>query len=491
MTAGVVSLAGAARDKRLLGATITWRPSQIELLESLDGPAQLHLWAIARQTGKSSMAGAAAVANAALREDLDDMLPHGKWRSVPVIAPSESQAKDFIQVCQALVEGSPAFAEYAEVLSDRVLFRIPRVDEHGHRWTAKCAIRALPASAPSIRGLTAALVILEEMAHHGDTGGPADERRIWDAVAPMQTVFGSKSKVLGISTPFGENGLFYELFTAIEGGLMPHGRAVRRSIMEMIPDVDPAWLEARRAEMGDTAYEQEFLAMFVGSGGSFFDLRGIEFEEGPARPEDAVRWTCGLDPAFSQDRFGCALVGEALNEPGVFLTGAMEAVDPGERLRSLEARRAREDHTLEQIWQVVAPYAAVRPVRVVSDVHQADVVRSFFGRRGLEVEIVTGSSPAQTEAFVALRTRLVDGSLRCWKQPLLLEELRRVRTARSAERVVLPRHGGGHCDLACALALAVAGSPEDYEAPAAARTTKPNLGGGRSGRFRFSDSEFG
>jgi len=470
MSASVVSLAGAARDKRLLGATITWRPSQIELLESLDGPAQLHLWAIARQTGKSSMAGAAAVANAALREDLDDMLPHGKWRSVPVIAPSESQAKDFIQVCQALVEGSPAFAEYAEVLSDRVLFRIPRVDEHGHRWTAKCAIRALPASAPSIRGLTAALVICEEMAHHGDTGGPADERRIWDAITPMQVAFGSKAKVVGISTPFGENGLFFELFTAIEGGLMPHARAVRREIAEMIPDIDPVWLEARRAEMGDTAFEQEFLARFVGSGGAFFDLRGVEFEEAPFRPEDATSWVIGTDAAFHGDRFGVVLVGESASEPGVFLVGSVAGIEPGERLRSLESRRQREDATLQKVWEIVEPYR-IRPLKLVGDQHQSDAISSYFGRLGLPVEIINITSPIQTAAFMSLRARLVDGSLRCWKHPLLLEEFRRVRVARTAESIVLPRFAGGHCDAVSALALACYSLREGSQRPAAARTT--------------------
>ena len=125
------------------------------------------------------------------------------------------------------------------------------------------------------------------MAHHGDTGGPADERRIWDAITPMQTVFGPKAKVLGISTPFGESGLFFELFTAIEAGLMPHARAVRKSIEEMIPDIDPAWLEARRLELGETAYAQEFEARMVGSGGSLFSLEGIEFDEGPANPGTA------------------------------------------------------------------------------------------------------------------------------------------------------------------------------------------------------------
>jgi hypothetical protein len=83
----------AARDARLLGASIKWRPEQLRLLDMLDGPESLVVHSLARQTGKSSMAAAAAVTNAALRADLDRMMPHGRWRYVPVISPSEDQSK--------------------------------------------------------------------------------------------------------------------------------------------------------------------------------------------------------------------------------------------------------------------------------------------------------------------------------------------------------------------------------------------------------------
>jgi hypothetical protein len=68
--------------------------------------------------------------------------------------------------------------------------------------------------------------------------------------------------------------------------------------------------------------------------------------------------------------------------------------------------------------------------------------------------LINVTAPIQTAAFVSLRARLLDGSLRCWKQELLLEELRRVRTARTAESIILPRFAGGHCDAVSALSLA-------------------------------------
>jgi hypothetical protein len=399
------------------------------------------------------MSAAAAVHNCAFRDDLDDMIPHGRWRTVPVIAPSESQARDFGAVCAALVESSPALRQYAEIRVSEILFRMPREDQHGHKWTAKTAIRAMPASAPSIRGLTAALVVNEEMAHHGDQGGPADERRIWDAIQPMQVAFGPKAKTLGISTPYGESGLFAELLTAIEAGLMPHARAVRKSIEEMIPDIDREWLQARRLELGDSAYSQEFEAALVGSGGVFFsDLASVELAEAPARPEDGRNWVAAFDPSFHADQFGVVMLAESVHEKGVIVTGLMEGIKPGEKQRSLERRRVHEDETLAKVAALIAPY---EPRTIVSDQHQADAIRSHFGRQGALVKIVGLTAPVQTRAFVATRARLVDGSLRLWRYEPLLAELRRVRAGRSTESIVLPRHGDSHCDIASALALGV------------------------------------
>jgi hypothetical protein len=118
-------------------------------------------------------------------------------------------------------------------------------------------------------------------------------------------------------------------------------------------------------------------------------------------------------------------------------------------LLSFDQRRAREDRTLERVWEIVEPY---RP-RVVTDQHQADAVSSFFGRQGLAVDVAHLTGPLQTAMFTSTRARLMDGSLRLWRHAQLLEELRRVR-ARDTEVIVLPRFGGGHCDIASALALA-------------------------------------
>jgi hypothetical protein len=102
------------------------------------------------------------------------------------------------------------------------------------------------------------------------------------------------------------------------------------------------------------------------------------------------------------------------------------------------------------VWEIIEPYSP----QVVTDQHQADAVRSYFGRLGRPVKVVNLTAPLQTAAFTSTRARLVDGSLRLWRHARLVDELRRVR-AKDSETIYLPRAGGSHCDIASALALAV------------------------------------
>jgi len=447
MTARALSLAKACSDKRLLGAAIGWYPAQVELLASLDGDVQTHLWAIGRQSGKSSMAAAAAVHNAALRADLDDVLPHGRTRYVLVAAAGQDQATEFVRVAAALIDESPLLAGYATVRSERIDFSIPRTGPDGGRWMAKTAIRAMTTNSRTIRGLSASLLVLDEFAH------TENDAQLFAALTPSLRAFGARAKTLICSTPNGRSGEFFRLYEAASGGVLTSASVWQAGVNVVVPGVDEEWLEARRAELGDALYSQEYLAEFTDSGGSFFDLSEVEFADAPAAPEDAAEgsWVAALDPAFHADSFGVAMIGTAPLEPDRLLVGAVESIKPAGAGKSFEQRRGREDATLERVWEAIGPY---EPRRIVTDQHNSKAIESYFGRKGVRVEVVNLTRAKQTAAFVALRSRLVDGSLTCWREPRLVDELRRVR-AKDTETIYLPRTGDSHCDAAAALALGV------------------------------------
>jgi hypothetical protein len=441
----VISLAQAAQDPRLLGATMTLYPKQLELLQILDGPENTYVFSVGRQSGKSTLGAMAAVHNATLRPDLDALVPHGRVRYVLAAAPAEVQAREFVTLCAAMIDASPALARLATVKTDRIDFVLAS--------GARTAIRAMPANSRSVRGVSASMIVLDEFAHFIDTDGSASDARMFAALEPSTRVFGDLARILILSTPFGETGRFYELFMAAEDGVMPSSRAVRAPVWDVDERLDEAWRDRKRVEVGEDTFRQEYGAEWVAGGGQFFDLRGIEYAEEPARPEDGRNWVAGLDPAFHADTFGVAIVGESVERPGLLVTGTVAGIQPGGRLRSLDLRRGREDATLAKVLELLEPYVE-HGLRIVSDQHQADAVSSYFGRQGIAVDIINLTSTTQTAAFTSTRTRLLDGSLQLWKHGQLIEELRRVR-AKDTETIVLQRFGGSHLDIASGLALAV------------------------------------
>lgn len=462
MSAKAIPLGEAALDPRLLGARVPWRERQLELLRSLDGPESLHVWCLGRQSGKSSMAAVGALWNACLRPDLDEVLPAGDWRTTAVVSPSQEQSSRFVQKVAAAVEASPMLAAHAEIQRDRVDFRIPRVDRDGHRFIAKTQVVAMPANSKNIRGYTGAMCIIEEAAHLNDaTGGPADDRRIADAIGSTLVMFGEQRCFLIISSMYGESGVFFETLEGVQAGEIPNSRAVIATTEEMWPDISQAFLQSERKRLGDEAFDREYNCVASTGAGSFFDLSGLAYDKGPTAPEDGRNWVCGMDPALHADSYGYAVVGESVHTPGLLVVGVMGAIKPGAKRRSFEMRRKREDETLRKVWQAIESYQP----RVVSDQANADAVKDYFQRMGAPTKIVYLTGPTQMAAFTSLRSRIDDGSVHLWRCAQLIDELKRV-SVKGADKIHLRRHGDSHADIASALALSayelrhVSGVPE-------------------------------
>lgn len=441
----MIALTKAARDKRLFGANMELWPRQMEMLRDFEGPARTHVVAAARQVGKTTLAAMLAVHNAALRPDLDAVLPARRKRYVLIVAPGEDQAKEFVDVAAGLIADSPVLRSMAEVSASRIDFTLA----DGRR----SCIAAMPANAKTVRGRSASLVIFEEFAHFDTTAGPGSDQRLYLALRPSMRRFGDAARVVAISTPNGESGKFFELFRDARAGVLRSALATQLAAWEVDPSYGEEQREADRLELGEDGFAEEVGAEFVSGRGSFFDLSGVSFAAAPAAPGEGKGWVAGLDAAFSSDRFGVAVVGESLAEPGLLVVGAVAALEPkrGRKpaLESFEGERRRQDAMLDEVWGLIEPY---KP-RAVADLHKGGPVRSYLGRLGCAVQLLAPTGPLQKQQFVSLRTRLEDGSLRAWSQPQLVTDLRRVR-ATEGDAIHLPRSGGGHCDAAVALSLA-------------------------------------
>jgi hypothetical protein len=468
-----VSLTKFATDKRLGGATLTWRPKQLEWLEAFgNDDLRIVVGAAGRQGGKSSCAVVTAIWNAAARDDLDALIPRGRVRSVLLVSASDDQARELVRIAAGMIEASPVLRELATIAERVITFRLPS--------GAVTELRSVANNPATVRGRTASLVIGDESGQwNSDAAGWNSDERMIEALEGSMSVFDgvAKSKLILVSTPNGETGAFYRLFQAARDGSLPDAVALHAAAWELNPTLDSdAWRESKIRLLGVDGFRQEHGAEFVVGGGSFFTLPELTFElDGPAHPSECDSWVVGLDVAYHADRCGLAVVGTARRDPRLFLVGALWAIEPQGLGRSLDERRAREDRTLEKVWELIQPF---RPniAKLVSDQHDARSVESFFGDRGLEVEICNITGPVLSEQMVMVRSRLTNGSLHCFPEPQLLEDLRRVRARKGSESVALPHYGGGHCDELAALGQAVYALAGDYQQPAYGDVAIPGRG---------------
>jgi hypothetical protein len=70
----------------------------------------------------------------------------------------------------------------------------------------------LRTSAGAVRGRTAALCVLDELAHFPGITGPASAGRIFDALLPSVRTFGPLGQIIVITSPYGRQGKLWELY---------------------------------------------------------------------------------------------------------------------------------------------------------------------------------------------------------------------------------------------------------------------------------------
>lgn len=444
-----VPLGRAITDPHLLGTVKPdglW-PAQVELLRDLEGPARVHVWALGRRSGKTMMAALAATHSCLLRPDLDAMVRPGETRYAIVVATSREQARILVDAARSLVEASPLLAPLIKSADvDELRFRLPS--------GARTALKALPCNARAVRGLPVSLVVFDEIAHFlSETEGPAVAERVFTGLMPATAQFGDQARVLLISTPWGVDGLFATEFQRASSGELEGAVARQASTADMNPTITADFLAREEARDPD-AYRAEYLAQFEGSGAAYLDFERFRVApRGELSPADGVGWVAGLDPAFSSDPFGVALVGRDPLDRRRMVVGCVRAFAPARRAASFEERDAARDEKLDDVLAVVQRFGA----QAVTDQYASRAVVERLRRSGVSTRVVPMTATSKTAAYAEMRARLYDGTLEVYDEPALLKEMSRLRTRFTAgsAAVVNPRVGGSHGDMAQALALAV------------------------------------
>ena len=213
-----------------------------------------------RQAGKSSVAAALGLHRALYHEE----------SLVLLVAPSQRQSRELFSKVWEFYRGAGMPGEVKKKSALRAAFG------NGSR------IVALPGKEKTIRGFSGVdLLVIDEAARVED--------ELFSALRPMLAVSGGR--LVGLTTPAGKRGWFYEAFT---GGADWHRERIPA---EECPRITESFLEEERRELGRYFFEQEYECQFHDAEGSLFrrteidaaftsDVKPLFEKEASARPDD-------------------------------------------------------------------------------------------------------------------------------------------------------------------------------------------------------------
>lgn len=427
-------------------------PGQRKLLDQYEQGLALGdrtaVWCIGRRSGKSTLAGLVGLWCCLLRPDLDELSGIAQRSIAVVICPTEKQAQELLDGAEVIVKRSP-------LLRDLLV----KSTKNELEFANGTRFAVFPASSRSVVGRAVRCFILDEAAHFFDneSGAHHEVDRIYNAMMPATAQFQGKAPVLVTSTPAGDANWFGQLVTKARKGELKGTRVFHASSQEMNPTLTEEFLQAEQ-ERDPESYRGEYLAELIGSGGAFIDPESVDLNVAPRlelRPGELVNAVAGFDPSFSKDPAAVTIVGRDFHNPDRLRVGYVQTwiPDKGQKMDAA-GRRALEDRLLTEVCDTLQRYG-VRTV--VTDNYAAGIVNEALARRGFWVEPYPLTMGSKLEMFLAVKARLLNGTLELYEHETLVAELKRLRSQfrGGSRQVETPRLGGTHCDSAIALALAV------------------------------------
>ncbi|NUP10882.1 MAG: hypothetical protein HOW73_32965 [Polyangiaceae bacterium] len=406
--------------------------------------------AMGRDSGKTELAAAIGLYKA-LTVPLDGCGPGDIPRAF-VVAPDTDTARVTIERAIARLEESETLQEHiVDTSKDSITIR--RHDGRLVRLQVKAATRG----GKSIRGRSIVCLILDEAALFYGDGYAVNDAEIVKAGRPRLLAGGV---ILLMSTPWAEDGLFFDLFAKNHG--TPTTALVARASTLVMRDHDPDVAERialERSEDPDNA-AREYDAEFIAGGSSlFFDPDALAAAIGHAFDVTArARLAAGADLALVKDSSALAIVaadmgdeeGEEDRPEWVYGLVALEEERP-ERGKPLKL-----SHVAGSFCRTIQKYGLRS---FVADGHVREPAREYTDAAGVAVEAAPEGREGKFETYVLTRKLLNEGRLVLLDHPRLLAQLRAVRSKPmpgGGFQLTSPRRvGTGHGDLVSALVLAV------------------------------------
>ena len=268
---------------------INLSPVQADALRGIEAHRD-NVLACGRRGGKSLVVSIWGTFDACVR-DLSQYLRPGEVRYVVLVAAGLSQARALFRTVRAFFE--------LPMLRDLV------VSETNDELSLSTGVilRVTPCNSRTARGLAISTIIFEEIASYVDSEGYQSGDAVYAALSPSVAQFGQDGRVISVSTPQGQRGVFWRLYQ--QADRREDAYALNVPTWEMNPAITEKSL-APEKEANAWLYDQEYAASWLAGGESFIPLHTLITATGIPEHEHGRR-VLAIDPAFSQDQFGLAI----------------------------------------------------------------------------------------------------------------------------------------------------------------------------------------
>ena len=438
-----ISISQFAKDRLLLNLQL-W-PRQNEILQEFwSGNYSLAVWALGRRSGKTLMAAVAATyAACMLADEYKQRLRPGERFYIVSVANTIDQAKIALGGVKDLINGSPILKPL-----------ITRETSDTLELSNGAVFRALPASSRSGRGMACPLLIFDEIAHALDTDGNAAGGSLYQALSPSVAQFGGLGKILMLSSPWIQNGIFWEIFKQAGSGQFPHMQSVNLPTWEVNPTISQEWLEQERSRDPEL-FRVEYGAEFTGNIAAFLNSQlidaAVNHDRGPLPPFEKFKgsYYLSLDPAKGNRDDYTAVIGHYDGDS--FVVDLFHQFHPswfdGKKIQVAIAEV--EDWILMQ-----HELYGFREV-TLDQYNSAATIQRLSGQ--LSIKELTWSAPTKTQAYSKLRELANGGNLELYMHPKAIGQLKNLTVRYRANGTWDVTGGAGAAvdDYAAALAGAV------------------------------------
>lgn len=269
-------------------------PGQKEIIDELFEDNVTHaVWCLGRRSGKTLLAAIAAVYMCFMQaEYFQRKVRKGEKYYIVTVANDQGQSKIALDTIRQLIVNSPLLQEIVR----ETAFEI--------EISNRCVFQAIPASARASRGKAVVACLLDELAFQIEGDANRGAKAIYDALSPSIAQFGSRGKILELSSPWLAQGLFHDHFVQAQSGEFPGMRAYQRPTWTMNINLPYGCDFLERARKKDEeSFLIEFGAQFRSSSSSLVAPEIIDAAVNKDRttsvPQRDLRGTyvLALDPA--------------------------------------------------------------------------------------------------------------------------------------------------------------------------------------------------